>query len=524
MTVTAPVTSPPLFHSPYGLFACQQEGVAWSYMTGSGLLVADTGIGKSVMAMGLSAMLAEDEAADLVLLVCKQNKLSEWAEDYAALTRLPHRVHHGASRAKRLERDGLPHVLVSTYETLRTDLATFTVPPGRRTKRPEDGPLLTALLNAQINGRRVMVVYDEISDKLRNRGSQSYKAHEYALKRLRTLQPDLRVIGLTATPISKGYEDAFNLLRLIVPRAMPKIGDWEEACIKVRDEYGRPKYRTAGVAAFTELTRPYVWRKRKTDPDVRGMFPAKIEETRKVTMGKEQATLYEAVRALQDGQEQQVPGLRTILRQIAAHPASLAVSARTGDSQLARDLVAALGEERLASIPSAKTEELIEYLRPIIHAQGDKAVVFSFFGPTVLPLLAEALRKEGIRSHLYHGGLTGPERESARRAFRDDPQACVFLTSDAGKDGINLPEASYCIEYECALNHADRTQRFGRIDRAVGSGPSITLTTMVLMDTVEVAIAEGMLRRNEMADDFNGDTGAEGHVGALQRRAAMQLR
>lgn len=514
-----------MFHSPYGLFACQQEGVAWSYVRKSGLIVADTGIGKSVITMGLAAMLAEDKDVDLVLLICKQNKVAEWDEDFAGFTELSGRVHHGPNRMKRLQRDGLPQVIISTYETLRADLATFTVPSGRRTKRPEDGPLLAALLAAQGDGRRVMVVCDEISDRLRNRGSQSYKSHAYALKRLRVAQPDLRVLGLTATPTSKGYEDAFNLLRLLVPHAMPTVGDFENACIKTRDEYGRPKYRAEGIAQFIELTRPYIWRKRKTDPDVRDMFPAKIEETRKVTMGKDQAKLYEAVRALQDGQEQPVPGLHMILRQIAAHPASLLLSASTtGESQLARDLVAALGEHGLASIPSAKTEELIEYLKPIIHAQGDKAVVFSFFGRSVLPLLAEALRKEGIRSYLYHGSMTGPEREAARRGFRDDPQACVFLTSDAGKDGINLPEASYCIEYECALNHADRTQRFGRIDRAVGSGPSITLTTMVLMDTVEVAIAETMLKRNEMADTFNGDTGADGHVGALQRRAAMQLR
>ena len=206
------------------------------------------------------------------------------------------------------------------------------------------------------------------------------------------------------------------------------------------------------------------------------------------------------------------------LRQLAAHPAALIHSAAHGTSQLARELVSAYGEDHLRSLPSAKTAELVEYLSPIVHGQGDKAVVFSQFGPSVLPLLAEALRKEGIRSYLYTGGMDGTEREQARRSFRSDPDPCVFLTSDAGKDGINLPEATYLVEYESALTYETRTQRLGRIDRITSTAPSITCTTFVLQGTVEEGIVDSMLKRNEMADHFLDDSGADGHVGAQQRR------
>ncbi|MFE4863222.1 helicase-related protein, partial [Streptomyces sp. NPDC056670] len=175
----------------------------------------------------------------------------------------------------------------------------------------------------------------------------------------------------------------------------------------------------------------------------------------------------------------------------------------------------------LRSVPSRKTEELVEYLSPIVHGQGDKAVVFSQFGPSVLPLLAQALLKEGIRSYLYLGEMSQPEREAARRDFRADGQACVFLTSDAGKDGINLPEATYLVEYESALTYETRTQRLGRIDRVTSTAPSITCTTFVLQGTVEDGIVDTMLERNEMADRFLGDRDAEGHVGAAQRRTSL---
>lgn len=509
---------PQLFYSPYGLFPCQQEGTAFGYTRGSGLVCADTGIGKSIIAMAMSALLFEDGEVDHVLLVCKQNKITEWLEDLALFTSLSHRRHHGPNRTKQLDRHGLPQVLVSTYETLRADLATFSVPKGKRRKKAEDGTLLRHLLNEQAAGRRVMVIYDEISDKLRNRGSQLYKAHDHALQRLRAAQPDLRAVGLTATPLARSYEDGFNLLRLLIPAAMPNITQFENAVVKRRDDYGRPTYREDGVEAFIAVTRPYVWRKRKTDDDVREMFPKRIEEFRAVAMGDKQARLYHALAELQDGHEQPVPGLHTLLRQFAAHPAALIHSALHGSSQLALEVVGSVGEEELRSMPSAKTEELVAYLSPIIHGQRDKAVVFSVFGPSVLPLLEQALRAEGIRSYLYFGEMSGSEREAARAAFRADPEPCVLLASDSGKDGINLPEATYLVEYESALTYETRTQRLGRIDRINSGSTSITCTTFVLADTIEEPLVHTMLKRNEMTDRFLGDEDASGHVSALQRR------
>ena len=510
-----------LFTSPHGLFPCQQEGVAFGY-SGSGLLIADTGLGKSVMAMAIAALMREDKALDHVLLVCKMNKVSEWQEDLSAFTQFTHRIHHGPSRLRHLQLHGLPEVLISTYETLRTDLAVFAVPKGKRARAPRDGALLQTFLDAQADGRRIAVVYDEISDKLRNRSSALYKAHAYALNRLRLKQPGMRVLGLTATALSKGYEDAFNVLRIVVPDGMPTIGQFGDAVIKNRDDYGRPRYRADGVNAFVRLCQPYIWRRRKTDPDVREMFPAKIEEFRRLTMDTAQAALYRAVAALQDTAQKPIPGLQTALRQIAAYPAALIHSALHGTSQLAQEILAAVGQDALRAVPSAKAQELVSYLRPVIHAQGDKAVVFSFFGPSVLPLLAEDLRKEGIRSYLYHASMTGPEREAARRAFKADDGACVFLASDAGKDGINLPEASYVIEYESALSFDTRVQRLGRIDRVTSTAP-ITCTTFILQGTVEEHLVDTMLTRNEMTDHLHGDIGAQGHTAASQRRAAVVL-
>ncbi len=156
--------------------------------------------------------------------------------------------------------------------------------------------------------------------------------------------------------------------------------------------------------------------------------------------------------------------------------------------------------------------------------QGAKAVIFSFFGQSVLPLLATALREARVKVYTYHGQMTDPEREQSRSQFRADPEPCVFLTSDAGARGINLPEASYVIEYDSALTHDMREQRVNRCSRIDGSKKLLTCQTLVLDRTVETTIVQKMLRRNDQQDVIRGDVDAGGDfVSAGDRRELLRI-
>lgn len=482
--------SAPAYTNPRGLYEFQMDHMAQALVARTegrpGLMVTwDTGLGKSHFAMAVSAFLLADGHADTVVLACEKVKLPEWLEDFRRFTSLDVRVYHGPHRKKHLERDGWPQVLISTYETLKADLVLFETPTGRRTKVPRENLLLAHLLE-----RRPMVIFDEV-DKLSNRRSGIYKSWEFSLKALRKANRGMAVYGLTATPVRRDLEDSYNQLRLLAPSHMPLVGEFDRYFVAYRDAYDRPRYHDSRVADFVELARPLMLVKSKQDEDVRDQFPQMTEESLWVDLEGEQKKLYDMVYALEE------PGTLGCLRQICAHPASLVHAGSEGSSKISRMILKHVGREALEAIGSAKTDRLVQYLHPIIAGQQAKAVVFSFFGPSVLPLLRTALEGAGMAVHT----ASDPE---GLHAFKSAAGGAVLLCSDAASRGINLPEASYLVEYDLAPTYGTRTQRLNRISRIGQGGPTATVRSMLVRESVEVGLMFAMLKGNRMSDDLLG--------------------
>ena len=517
----------PIYHSDR-TYDFQVDGIAYGYLLGRAAAIWDTGIGKSHLAMGITGLAFEDAEIDCALIVCERNKLHEWDEDFTAFTTLTPFIYHGPNRMKKLLAAERPDVIITTYETSRNDSATVETGPSGRGRALRNGPFLEQLFD-----RCPMVVYDE-STKLGNRSSQLYKAHAHLLRQLRKANPDLRVLGLTATPVESNVETAFNQFRLIDPARMPKVGDFEEMMIKGWREIKSPQGRIVARAPiwnrdrldeFAQICAPMILRKRKTDPDVIDEFPKQVEEARFVDMKPEHKKLYQLVEGLawdDEGDLQDVPGLGAVLRQVAGHPGALL----WGHSRLAQELVAGLGAQYLSSVPSSKSEALLEYLRPLVLGQGAKVMVFTFFGQSVLHALRQDLDQAKIPLVLNHGGMSAREQHEAIQGFRQREDAAVLLSSDAGAKGINVPEASYVIEYESARTHAGRTQRMNRAHRITSKEAgveSVHCMTFVLTGTIERMIVDDMLTRNATQDTLLGDDEAEAFVSAADRRLMFSL-
>jgi superfamily II DNA/RNA helicase len=159
----------------------------------------------------------------------------------------------------------------------------------------------------------------------------------------------------------------------------------------------------------------------------------------------------------------------------------------------------------------------------VVHGQGAKAVVFTFFGPSTIPLLAAALRRRKFRVYATHGAMDLDEMAAERNRFKADPQPCVLLSSDAGARGINLPQATYVVEYESALTYAMRTQRINRVHRIDSGGESVTCMTFFAHETVEEAIAKTMIDRNTQQDILLDDAQAEDFITAAERREMLRI-
>ncbi len=551
----------PIYRSPRGLHGFQAEGVARWYVQRSLFCTWETGCGKSHLSLAGGSLLVQDGLVGLVLLVCEQNKLKEWLDDFRTFTTLRAEVYMGTPKRREKIRasltDGLlpPQVLITTYETSRNDLGGF-VKEGRK-KVFATGPLLDTLREVAARSG-LAVVYDE-STRLGNRyqsggrlggrwvgarGSVVYKAHEAMLKAVRSAAPDrVWVAGMTATPVETSPDNAFNQLRLIAPTFVGSIASFERDHVRYRDQFDRARYknlgpddpwREPGVVTFQEKIAPIVSHKSKSDPDIRAAFPEATEEPMYVTLGRDHAALYEAVRSLAHDEEVFPGGMsRTdeevlfgVLRQVAAHPKALTLSpASSQEGTIASLIVNRVGAETLQGMKSEKEEALVAKLHSLVGDQGYQVVVFSFFGRSVIPILEERLKAEGFTVSTYTGSMTRAEKEKSKQDFKaGDSQ--IFLASDAAARGINLPEAKYVINYELCLTHAKTTQRINRLSRIDGGHDSITAFSMIALGTVEEAILGLNFRRQEWHEAItpSSDDGGEGvgSIGVEERRALFK--
>jgi SNF2 family DNA or RNA helicase len=494
-----------LYYSPRGLYEFQAEDIAQAYLgiqsgTPGWMFCWDTGLGKSHAAMRLATLGFEDDVVDFVLLVCERGKLKEWQQDFEEFAKLDVRIHHGPSRKGKLAKLGLPQVLITTYETGKADLIQAEK-TGRKGRKLSTGDLLTRIFD---HARHPMIIFDE-ADRLSNRSAMNYRAYEHVLKTFRKVFK-IPVVMLTGTPIRKDWEDAFNQLRLLRPASMPLIGEFEKYFVRARDVYGRARYHDYRMGEFVDLCAGMVLTKSKTDADVIDQFPKTTEEALWVDLEGDQRKVYDLVADLD------VPGQKTALRQICAHPASLVHSATEGVSKLARALMEEYGEEYLRSLSSAKTDRLVGYLEPVVKGQDAKAVVFTFFGPSVIPHLRAALTARHLPV-FTHDEPDGIEH------FKKHQGGAVLLASDAVARGINLPQASYLIEYDMATTYGLRTQRLNRASRIGAGGPSLTVRSMLVRESIEVPLMHNMLTGNGQTDTLlgRGVTGEEFMTAAMRR-------
>lgn len=526
-----------LYHSPLGLYPFQEESIAQDYLDttdgGGKLVVWDTGTGKSHFAMRMAALHQEDaldgaRRHDLTILVCEKGKIGEWIADFEEFTTLTVRKHYGPDRFKHLAEKGLPQVLVTTYETAKLDLVKVVRPgKGKRGERREPGPLFQAISDLSVAWH-----FDESGAKLGNRTSDLWKAYNWVLPKMKKSHPrEHKVYFLTATPMERDWENTYSQCLLLSPQHMPLVKEFEEWFVAGRHPvYGTARYKHSEMHKFAAMVLPLLDRRRKTDPDIMAQFPKLTERASHVEMAPDQAALYSLLEDLAidpenpDGEPLEVPGLWTLLRMVAGHPGAIAMAAKHGDSKVAKMLVDELGQDYFMGISSAKEKVLLERLDTMVKAEGQKVVVFTFFGQTILPILAESIRAKKMRVYVNHGGMTEAEQTKSRQDFRADPNPAVFLTSDAGARGINLPEATTVFEFESALTYANRTQRVNRIHRINSESASVTCITLVADGTVEVPIIQKMSERNAASDLLLGDDDAgEDFMSAAERKQALQI-
>ena len=117
---------------------------------------------------------------------------------------------------------------------------------------------------------------------------------------------------------------------------------------------------------------------------------------------------------------------------------------------------------------------------------AQKIILFTEFVGTQV-YLKELLESRGYSVSVLNGSMDIEERNDALKEFKTNTG--IFISTDAGGEGLNLQFANIIINYDLPWNPMKIEQRCGRADR-IGQQRDVHIYNMIVSDTVESRVRE----------------------------------
>ena len=135
----------------------------------------------------------------------------------------------------------------------------------------------------------------------------------------------------------------------------------------------------------------------------------------------------------------------------------------------------------------AKVEPLLEAIDAIMSEdKTQKIIIFTEFVATQ-QYLQELLVNRGFSVTVLNGSMDIEERNEAMLEFKNSTS--MFISTDAGGEGLNLQFANIIINYDLPWNPMKIEQRCGRADR-IGQQRDVHIYNFIVSDTVENRVRE----------------------------------
>ena len=462
----------------------QERGLSWlaglAELGLGGCLADDMGLGKTIQVIALhlhwhaQARACQARACPPrgpTLVVCPTSLLGNWEREVARFAPgIPVRRYHGGGR--HLQDLALDEIVLVTYGLVRNDAEELAA--------VEWG----------------LIVADE-AQYVKNPLSRT-------ARQLRTLPAGAR-IALTGTPVENRLSELWSLLDWTTPGLLGSLDRFTAAVAVPVERYHDPD----ATERLARLVRPFLLRRRKTDPGIAPELPVKTETDRIVPLTSEQASLYQAAvaQSLADiaassgmARRGLVLKLLTELKQICNHPAQYMhepgpIPGRSG---------------KLAAL-----DDLLE----VILAEGESVLVFSQY-VQMCELIEKHLAARDIRT-LFLSGKT-IERDKMVADFQDGAAPVFLLSLRAGGVGLNLTRATHVVHYDRWWNPAVEDQATDRAYR-IGQDRPVQVHRLVTEGTVEDRIATMLLDKRALAESVIGSSGDPLGEGWLTELSTAEL-
>lgn len=468
----------------------------------SALLAVTMGGGKTVVTIATCEELLETGKADLVLVVVPSSLKYQWASSLDQFAPDATYVVVDGSPSRRLAHYTRAHkdaeYLICNYEQVVNDWDVFF----------KDVPC------------DVMVV-DEVQAIKSFRSKRS--------KHIKAIRPPYR-FGLTGQPVENRAEEVFSIMEWVDPDLLGNFRTFDRTFIK-RNHWGAvEEYVNLDLLHRTLRSKMF----RRSYDDIKHLLPEVTTREQTVPLGRRVHGLYKTIaehliaeldnlqgsggfdvhahygRADEesDGTRGRVMAMISALRmctddaRLLVHSARKWLDADTSDgSEYAAGLLDAGVLDDVAKNmdrPSRKVTEALNLLLDVV-GEGRKVVLFSTFKQT-LYWLEELLDTKGVGSVLFHGEMNPKAKEMARQDFLTNPDAMVFLSSDAGGTGLDLPNASVLVNFNFPWSAGQIQQRDARIRRLSSAHERVHVVNLLCENTVDERMLAMLRKKQEIGD------------------------
>jgi SNF2 family DNA or RNA helicase len=318
--------------------------------------------------------------------------------------------------------------------------------------------------------------------------------------------------ALTGQPIENRPEELFSIMEFVDPSILGRFDLFDRTFI-VRDHFGKPT-RYKNLKTLHDSLKDCMIR--KTREDIADQLPKIIHQVIPIPFDDKGATLYKLIandllnqlqkamsmhggsfnlwKHYNDPQSNEAQGQimsrLTVLRMLCDNPHLVTGSAKNYNDRTKPNQGSAYADVIVTKgllegvVQAPKLDAVVDYITEVLGEDPkNKVVLFSFFKEN-LRLIQQATSKL-TNSVLFTGDISAEDKDTAKQQFGNDPNTRLFLSSDAGGYGVDLPMANYLISYDLPWSSGKLEQREARIIRLSSQFPHVTIATFVMQGSIE---------------------------------------